>query len=80
MMTNSPLASLAKQHGINFNPSGTKNMLQYAANRQPGAGATEQPEEVKGGQVEAEESKEEEKVNVAQFRTAKQDQIDKRAR
>ena len=48
MMTNSPLASLAKQHGINFNPSGTKNMLQFAANRQPqgaAGAATQQPEE-----------------------------------
>lgn len=31
VMTNSPLASLAKQHGINFAPSGTKNMLKKAA-------------------------------------------------
>jgi len=31
VMSNSPLASLAKQHGINFNPSGTKNMLSFAA-------------------------------------------------
>ena len=72
MMTNSPLASLAKQHGINFNPSGTKNMLQYAANRQPqGAAGAQQPEEEEKKQ--AEESKEEQKINVAQFRTAKQD-------
>lgn len=31
VMSNSPLASLAKQQGINFNPSGTKNMLAFAA-------------------------------------------------
>lgn len=30
MKTNSPVASLAMQHGINFNPSGTKNMLRQA--------------------------------------------------
>jgi hypothetical protein len=42
-MSNSPLASLAKQHGINFNPSGTKNMLSHAANK--AGAATEENKE-----------------------------------
>ena len=41
MMTNSPLASLAKQHGINFNPNSQKGLLKHAANR-VGTGATTQ--------------------------------------
>lgn len=36
VMSNSPLNSLAKQHGINFNPSGTKNMLSFAARNAAG--------------------------------------------
>ena len=53
MMSNSPLASLAKQHGINFNPSGTKGMLQYAANKPAGATANAEAAdgEGNGGQL-----------------------------
>ena len=36
MQTSSPVASLAKKHGINFNPKGTTGMLRHAANN-PGA-------------------------------------------
>lgn len=71
VMTNSPLASLAKQHGINFNPSGTKNMLSYAA-KQGGVNAA-------AGE-EAKEDGNNGEVNTANFRTAKQVQADKRAR
>ena len=38
MNTSSPVASLAKAHGINFNPKGTVGMLRHAANN-PGANA-----------------------------------------
>lgn len=71
VMSNSPLASLAKQHGINFNPSGTKNMLSYAA-KQGGTNAA-------AGE-EAKEDGNNGEVNTANFRTAKQVQADKRAR
>ena len=67
VMSNSPLASLAKQHGINFNPSGTKNMLSFAANKG-------------GAAAGAEESKGEEGVVGVQLRTAKQIQAEKKAR
>ena len=38
--TNSPMNSLSKQLGINFNPSGTKNMLASAANKIQGGTAS----------------------------------------
>ena len=38
--TNSPMNSLSKQLGINFNPSGTKNMLAFAANKTQGGTAS----------------------------------------
>jgi len=72
MMSNSPLASLAKQHGINFNPSGTKNMMRFAANKE--AGATEGAEENKG-----EEGKDGE-FSTGTLKSAKQVQADKKAR
>ena len=63
VMSNSPLASLAKQHGINFNPSGTKNMLNYAANRQqPGAEAGAGGADAPGNEGE---------LNLGGMRTAK---------
>ena len=72
-MSNSPLASLAKQHGINFNPQGTKNMLSFAAKREPGAGAAATTEE-------AREEGNNGEVNTANFLSAKQVQANKRAR
>ena len=42
VMSNSPLASLAKHHGINFNPSGTQNMLSFAANKGAAGAAAEE--------------------------------------
>lgn len=71
-MTNSPLASLAKQHGINFNPSGAQNLLKYAANKPKESGDTATPA--------GEENKVEGEVNLSAFRTAKQDQAEKKAR
>lgn len=60
VMSNSPLASLAKNIGINFNPSGTKGMLQFAANKPAGTGAAEATEGIGNGEV-----------NVANFRSHK---------
>jgi len=71
MMSNSPLASLAKQHGINFEPRGTKGMLQYASKNTGAAGGDAQPDEGAGNAGQ---------FDLGQFRTAKQDQADKRAR
>lgn len=59
-MSNSPLASLAKQQGINFNPQGAQNMLKYAANKPAGTG--EESKEVASGNGE---------VNVNNFRSHK---------
>lgn len=67
-MSNSPIASLAKQHGINFNPNSQKNMLQFAANKQS---TTETP-----AASEAEGNGE---VNLANFKTAKGVQAGKKA-
>jgi hypothetical protein len=63
MMSNSPLASLAKQHGINFNPNSQKNMLQFAGKRGE-AGTTTEPVANEGAGNNGE-------VNVANFMTAK---------
>lgn len=71
MMSNSPLASLAKQHGINFNPSGTHNMLKVAANKPAGTAGEEQAQANEEGSGE---------VNVGNFRSSKQDKADKMAR
>ena len=71
MMSNSPLASLAKQHGINFNPSGTKNMMRFAANKE--AGATDGAEENKAEGADGE-------INTGSLKSAKQVQADKKAR
>lgn len=71
-MTNSPLASLAKQHGINFNPSGAQNLLKFAANKPNKTSDTTA--------TAAEENKVDGEVNLSAFRTAKQDQADKKAR
>lgn len=45
MMSNSPLASLAKQHGINFAPTSQNKMLQHALNRPKDGGAEGAAEE-----------------------------------
>jgi len=67
-MSNSPLASLAKQHGINFNPSSQKNMLQFAANK-PIGGEAPTTTETDGN----------EEVNLANFKTAKEVRAGKQA-
>lgn len=73
MMSNSPLASLAKQQGINFNPKGTQGMLQYAANKPQNAAESEA-----GAEATGENNNDE--INIANFRTHKQDQADRRNR
>ena len=49
-MSNSPINSIAKQVGINFNPSGTKNMLSYAAKMTGNNAAAAGGEELKEGE------------------------------
>lgn len=64
MMSNSPLASLAKQQGINFNPQGAQNLLKYVTNKPQGTG-----EESKDAAGDGEGNNGE--VNVANFRSHK---------
>ena len=71
MMSNSPINSLAKQVGINFNPSGTKNLLAHAA-KNPSAAAA--------GSTENATPNEEGKFDISNIRSAKQVQADKKAR
>ena len=73
MMSNSPLASLAKQHGINFAPQSQNNMLKHALTRPKEGG------EEGAAQAEAADGNNGE-VDVAKFNTAKADQAAKKAR
>lgn len=63
MMSNSPLASLAKQHGINFAPTSQNKMLQNALNRPKDASDAADPDG-EGNKGE---------FDVGKFHTAKQD-------
>lgn len=63
IMSNSPLASLAKQHGINFAPQSQNNMLKHALNKPKEAGQDGADDEGEGNAD----------VNVGNFNTAKQD-------
>ena len=68
-MNNSPLASLANKHGINFDAK-MKGGVQYAANNPKGtAEAGAAAEGTAAGDV-----------NVANFRSHKQDQADRKNR
>lgn len=70
MMSNSPINSLAKQVGINFNPSGTKGLLAHAAKNPTGAAAS----------TDTVTANEEGKFDITNIRSAKQVQADKKAR
>lgn len=67
-MSNSPINSIAKQVGINFNPSGTKNMLSYAA-KIAGNNAAAAGDERKEGEF-----------NITNIQSNKQVQADKKVR
>ena len=68
VMSNSPINSIAKQVGINFNPSGTKNMLSYAA-KIAGNNAAAAGDERKEGEF-----------NITNIQSNKQVQADKKVR
>lgn len=67
IMSNSPLASLAKQHGINFAPTSQNTMLKNALNRPKEAAAAAGD----GADLDGEGNNGE--FDVAKFNTAKQD-------
>ena len=67
IMSNSPLASLAKQHGINFAPTSQNTMLKNALNRPKEAAA------VAGDGADLDGEGNNGEFDVAKFNTAKQD-------
>ena len=55
-MSISPLVSLAKDLGINFNPNSQNNMLQFAANRKNSFQAAATSEAEVNGEINLENS------------------------